>query len=51
MVRPLEKKGVDLRDTLVCEVDMTMYFYWTCLNINRKDVHAGMNLIYGKDIY
>ena len=25
----------------VCAVEMTLYvLHWTCLNINRKDVHA-----------
>ena len=25
----------------VCAVEMTMYvFHWTCLNKNRKDIHA-----------
>ena len=28
---------------------MTMYLQWTCININRKDVHARMISINGKD--
>ena len=24
----------------VCAVEVTMYVDWTCMNVNRKDVHA-----------
>ena len=30
----------DLRPESVCAVQMTMYFHWTCININRKEAHA-----------
>ena len=30
---------------------MTMYFHWTCINVNRKDVHASMISFNGKYIY
>ena len=30
----------DLRLKSVGAVEMTMYFHWTCININDKDVHA-----------
>ena len=26
----------------VCVVEMTMYVHLTCINVNRKDVHASM---------
>ena len=29
---------------------MTMYFHWTCINVNRKDVHASMISFNGKYI-
>ena len=29
---------------------MTMYVHWTCININRKDVHASMISINGKEM-
>ena len=28
----------------VCAVEMTMYVHWTCINVNRKDVHASVEL-------
>ena len=33
-------KVLDIKPKSVCAVQMTMYFHWTCININRKDVHA-----------
>ena len=45
----LEKKILDLRPKAVCAVEMTMYVHWTCININRKDVHARMISINGKE--
>ena len=38
------------RIKLVCAVEMTMYFHWTCINVNRKDVHASMISFNGKYI-
>ena len=34
------EKFLDLRLKSVCAVEMTMYVHWTCINVNRKDVHA-----------
>ena len=34
------EKVLDLGPKSVCTVQMTMYVHWTCININRKDVHA-----------
>ena len=35
------EKILDLRPKSVCAVEMTMYvLHWTCVNMNRKDVHA-----------
>ena len=31
---------LDLRPKSVCAVEMTMCVGWTCINRNRKDVHA-----------
>ena len=31
-----------LRLKSVCAVEMTMYVHWTCINVNRKDVHTSM---------
>ena len=31
---------LDLRPKSVCVVEMTMYVHWTCIDINRKYVHA-----------
>ena len=31
---------LDLRPKSVCAVEMTMYVYWTCIDINIKDVCA-----------
>ena len=28
-----------------------MYVDWTCMNVNRKDVHARMISFNGKDMY
>ena len=28
---------LDLRDISVCAVEITMYAYWRCINIDRKD--------------
>ena len=36
------EKFLHLRPKSVCAVEMTMYIDWTCININRKDVHASM---------
>ena len=44
------EKVQDLRPKSVCAVEMTMYVPWTCININRKDVHAGMISINGKEM-
>ena len=30
---------------------MTIYVHWTCININRKEVHAWMFSINGKTMY
>ena len=40
----LEKKfyTVDLRNKSVCAVVMTVRVHWTCINVNRIDVHASM---------
>ena len=35
-----KSKVLDIRSKSVCAVEMTMYVHWTCININRKDVHA-----------
>ena len=32
----------------VCVVEMTIFVHWTCLNVNRKDVHASMISFNGK---
>ena len=42
---------LDLRPKPVCAVKMTMYVHWTCINVSRKDVHALMISINGKDMY
>ena len=34
------QKVLDLRPESVCAVEMTVYVHWTCVNINRKEVHA-----------
>ena len=34
------EKVIDLHPKSVCAVEMTMYVQWTCININRKDVHV-----------
>ena len=34
------RKSSRSRPTSVCAVEMTMYVDWTCINVNRKDVHA-----------
>ena len=44
------EKVLDLRPKSVCAVGMTMYVHWTCVNINRKDVHACMISINGKEM-
>ena len=33
---------LDIRPKSVCVVQMTMYVHWTCININRKDIHGKM---------
>ena len=33
-----------------CAVEMTIYVHWTCININRKDVHTLMISINGKNM-
>ena len=35
----------------VWAVEVTMYVDWTCMNVNRKDVHAWMITFNGKDMY
>ena len=34
------EKILDLGPKSFCAVEMTMYVHWTCININRQDVHA-----------
>ena len=34
------KKCLDLRPKSLCAVEVTMNVDWTCMNGNRKDVHA-----------
>ena len=34
------EKFLDIRPKSVCADEMTMYVHWTCINVNRKDVHA-----------
>ena len=46
-----QKKVPDLRPKSVCAVEMAMYVRWTCINVNRKDVHASMISVDGKDMY
>ena len=46
----LREKVLDLRPKSVCAVEMTMYLHWTCINVNRKDVHASMISFNGKYI-
>ena len=41
---------LDLEPKSVCTVEMTMFVHWTCININRKDVHACMISINGKEM-
>ena len=31
-----------LTPKLACAVEMTLYVHLTCINVNRKDVHASM---------
>ena len=33
-------KVLDLKPKSVCAVEMTIYVYSICINVNRKDVHA-----------
>ena len=33
-------KCLDLRPKSLCAVEMTMNVDWTCMSVNRKDVHA-----------
>ena len=42
---------LDIRPKSVCADEMTMYVHWTCININRKYVHAWMISFYGNDMY
>ena len=42
------EKILDLRPKSVCAVKMT-FVHWTCINVNRKDVHASMISFNGKD--
>ena len=46
----LREKVLDIRPKSVCADETTMYVHWTCININRKDVHAWMISFYGKDM-
>ena len=32
--------GTLYEDKIYCAVEVTMYVDWTCMNVNRKDVHA-----------
>ena len=34
------EKVLDLGSKSACAVEMTMYVHSTCINVNRKDVHA-----------
>ena len=34
------EKVLNLRPKSVCAVEITIYVDWTCINVNRKDVHA-----------
>ena len=34
------EKVLDLWPKSVCAVEMITYVHWTCINVNRKDVHA-----------
>ena len=36
------EKFLDIRPKSVCAVEMKMYVHLTCINVNRKDVHASM---------
>ena len=45
------EKVLDLWPKSVCAVKMTMYVHSTCINVNRKDVHAWMISFNGKDMY
>ena len=36
------EKVLDIRPKSVCAVEMIMYTHGTCLNVNRKDVHASL---------
>ena len=42
---------IDLGPKPVCAVEVTMYVHSTCINVNRKVVHASMIAINGKDMY
>ena len=46
-----KEQVLDLRPKSVCAVEMTMYVHWTCINVNRKDVHATMINFNGKEMY
>ena len=35
-------KVIHLRPKSVCAVEMTMCVHWTCIKVNRKDVHTSM---------
>ena len=45
------EKVLDLWPKSVCAFEMTMSVHWTCINVNRKDVHALMISFNGKDMY
>ena len=45
------EKVLYLGPKLVCAVEVTMYVDWTCMNVNRKAVHAWMISCNGKDMY
>ena len=36
------EKVLHLRPKSICAAEMTMYVIWTCINVNRKDVHTSM---------
>ena len=38
----IKKFYIYLRPKSGCAVEMTMYVHWTCINVNRKDVHTSM---------
>ena len=45
-----KEKVLDLGPKSVCAVEMTTYVHWTCTDINRKNVHAPLTSIIGKEM-